>query len=266
MSKPLINELNPVKLQEYLDFAIQLAQDCAPIAKSAFRQGGAFIMKEDNSPVTEVDQAIERILREQIEIHYPEHGILGEEYDNVGLDRDFIWVLDPIDGTKQFASGHHGFGTLIALTYKNRPILGVINQPVTGECWAGAEGMATTLNGQPISVRQCHDIDQAVLAMSSPNYFTGTNLPRYQRLEAAACWSVYGGGCIAYGCLAGGLVDICLDANFDPFDYMALVPIVEGAGGVMTDWKGNSLTLASDGKLLASGSLALHQKALTLLN
>lgn len=265
MKNTLPNEINTELIQELMDFANQLAASCESIITTAFSKKTDFIMKEDNSPVTEIDQEVERVMRELITARYPEHGILGEEYDNIGLDRDLIWVLDPIDGTKQFASGHYGFGTLIALTYKRQPILGIINQPVTGERWVGASGMPTTLNGQTVTTRECEALEQAVLALSSPGYFTGDDVRPYQELEKSSCWSVYGGGCLAYGVLANGRVDMCLDASFEPFDYMALVPIIEGAGGVITDWNGDALTLDSDGKLLATGSMALHQKALALL-
>jgi inositol-phosphate phosphatase/L-galactose 1-phosphate phosphatase/histidinol-phosphatase len=205
-------------------------------------------------------------MRTLIEATFPGHGIFGEEFGRVRQDAEFIWVLDPIDGTKSFISGVPLFGTLIALTCRGRSILGIIDQPISRERWVGAAGRPTTLNGAPISCRACPSLATATLFATTPDMFKGDDAAAFARVSAAAKLTRFGADCYAYGLLAAGFVDIILEASLKPYDFCTMVPIVEGAGGVATDWQGEALDLASDGRILVAGDRRVHQAALALLD
>ena len=181
-------------------------------------------------------------------------------------DAEFVWVLDPIDGTKSFISGVPLFGTLIALTRRRRPILGIIDQPISRERWVGATGRPTTLNGAPIHCRACPALAAATLFATTPDMFKGDDAIAFARVSAAVKLTRFGADCYAYGLLAAGFVDLVLEASLKPYDFCAMVPIVEGAGGVATDWRGRALDLASDGRILIAGDRRAHQAALALLD
>jgi inositol-phosphate phosphatase/L-galactose 1-phosphate phosphatase/histidinol-phosphatase len=196
---------------------------------------------------------------------YPDHGIEGEEFPGERLDAEFVWRLDPIDGTKSFVVGRPLFGTLIALTRSGRPILGVIDQCILRERWLGVAGERSTWNGQPIRVRACAELEQAIMSVTSLQMFTAEERAALARLEGAVRFPVYGGDCYAYGLLAMGTIDLIVEADLDVHDFMALVPVIEGAGGLVTDWQGAPLTPASDGRIVASGDRRVHERALKLL-
>jgi inositol-phosphate phosphatase/L-galactose 1-phosphate phosphatase/histidinol-phosphatase len=204
-------------------------------------------------------------MRALIERHYPEHGILGEELGQIRLDAEWVWVIDPIDGTKVFISGLPLFGTLIALARRGRPVLGVIEQPISGERWAAADGVATTLNGRPARVRPCPDLAHATLFTTAPEMMTGPAAAPYGRLRAAVKLPRYGGDCYAYAVLSSGHIDLVVERLLKPYDYAALVPVVTQAGGVITDWSGRPLTLASDGQVIAAGDARVHAAARAIL-
>jgi fructose-1,6-bisphosphatase/inositol monophosphatase family enzyme len=146
------------------------------------------------------------------------------------------------------------------------PVLGVIDMPATHERWIGCEGMATTRNGEPVGVRACGELSSALLSTSNPDFYGETDSSALQRLKAATRWTVYGGSCMAYAQIASGRIDVGIDVAFDPFDYLALVPVVEGAAGVISDWAGEPLTLDSGDRLIAAGDARIHARALELLN
>ncbi len=223
-------------------------------------------IKADGSPVTTVDRAVEQVLRASIERHHPDHGILGEEYGAKGLDSDWVWVLDPIDGTRQFAGGLPNFGVLIALCHQGRPVLGVICQPMTGETYLGISGQGAWLNGQPIRPTSPGSLAKAIASLSDPEAYDAATRPGLEALSRATLWNLYDGGCLGYGALAAGWLHVCLNGpNLDNFDICALVPVVEGAGGVISDWHGKPLGLSSSGAIVASADPALHEEVLALL-
>lgn len=245
---------------------IALAQALADAAGSVIRPffRGAFDhdRKDDASPVTEVDRAAEAAMRKLIEAERPADGIIGEEYGirNEGSGRQ--WVLDPIDGTISFMAGRPIFGSLIALLQDGWPVLGIIDQPISGERWVGQIGEPTLFNGKPVRTRRCRELGDAVLATSSPHYFSAEDAEPYMALAQAVGKNrrqgtiVYGGDCYNYGLLAGGHLDIVCESGLALYDYAALVPVVEGAGGQMSDWQGNPLDADSDGRVLALGEPA----------
>jgi inositol-phosphate phosphatase / L-galactose 1-phosphate phosphatase / histidinol-phosphatase len=204
-------------------------------------------------------------MRQMIAARFPDHGIIGEEYGREREDADYVWVLDPIDGTKSFISGVPLFGTLIALAHRGKPVLGIIDQPISRERWVGAEGRATTHNGQPIKCRACPGIAAATVFATSPDMFPGADADAFARVSRAAKLTRYGADCYAYGLVALGFVDVVIEASLKPYDFSAMLPIIEGAGGIATDWQGAPLGLSSDGRVLIAGDKRTHSEALQLL-
>jgi inositol-phosphate phosphatase/L-galactose 1-phosphate phosphatase/histidinol-phosphatase len=254
-----------IDLDDFLTFAQRLADAAGEVIRPYFRKPLAIRDKADLSPVTAADHESEEVMRALIERHFPEHGILGEEFGSVREDAEFVWVLDPIDGTKSFISGLPLFGTLIALTRDRRPVLGVIDQPISRERWTGASGRPTTLNGASIHCRACPMLASATLFATTPDMFRGQDAPSFARVSAAVKLTRFGADCYAYGLLAAGFVDLILEASLKPYDFCAMVPVVEGAGGVATDWQGDGLDLSSDGRILVAGDRRTHDAALALI-
>jgi inositol-phosphate phosphatase/L-galactose 1-phosphate phosphatase/histidinol-phosphatase len=254
-----------IDLDAFLAFAQRLADAAGEAIRPYFRKPLAIVDKADLSPVTAADRQAEEMMRALIEAHYPEHGILGEEFGSVRDDAEYVWVLDPLDGTKSFISGVPLFGTLIALTRDRRPIIGIIDQPISRERWAGASGRPTTLNGLTIRSRGCPGLAGATLFATTPEMFKGKDAALFARVSSAVKLTRFGADCYAYGLLAAGFVDLVLEASLKPYDFCAMVPIVEGAGGAATDWKGGNLDLASDGRILVAGDRRVHDAALALL-
>jgi len=239
-----------------------------------FRAGVTADVKGDESPVTVADRAAEQAMRAVIAARHPDHGILGEEF---GLERPgarYRWVLDPIDGTRAFITGRPLFATLIGLLDDGVPVLGVIDQPMTRERWVGVAGRPTTFSGPmggAAGTRACADIAAAELSATSPQMFEPDELARWRRLEAAVARTTFGGDAYAYGLLALGQIDLIAEADLKVWDWAALAPVIQGAGGVITDWRGQPLRGWSDGSpqngpVLAAGNAALHARALALLD
>jgi fructose-1,6-bisphosphatase/inositol monophosphatase family enzyme len=157
------------------------------------------------------------------------------------------------------------FGTLIALLRDGAPLLGVVDMPATEQRWLGCRGRPSTLNGTAIRTRACRALSGALISTSNPDFYGDADRPALARLKAATRWTVYGGSCLAYGQLAAGRIDLGLDVAFDPYDYLALVPVIEGAGGTITDWRGAPLTQRSGDRILAAGDPARHAEALEIL-
>ena len=250
-------------LDEFVGFAHELADLVAPIVRADCASDITHVEKDDGSPVTATDRRVEQALRQAIEARYPDHGILGEEFGARDHDRDLVWVLDPIDGTRQFALGLPNFGSLIALCHAGTPVIGVIEQALLGQRCIGVAGRKTEMNGRPIVCRQRETLSECIMAASGPDSFAKGGIEGLETLRARTAWNVFDGGCLAYASLARGLLDICLDGpNLDPFDICALVPVIEGAGGVITGWNGERLGIQSPGPIIAAGSRAAHQQAL----
>ena len=250
---------------ELAPFFGDLGDAARAIALHYFRSPLDFERKQDMSPVTIADQAIERELRRRISVRFPHHGILGEEMGSIPGDR-YTWYLDPIDGTKSFISGMPLFGTLIALCDERKCsiIAGMIDMPALAERWYGAAGH-TTLNGNPVTVSTATNLADAQIYTSSPDFFTPEDWQRYDTLSRRAMFRRFGGDCYQYGLLASGYCDLVVEASLKSFDFMALVPIVEGAGGFMRDWEGRPLNPMSDGRVVAAASESLLDQALEIL-
>jgi histidinol phosphatase-like enzyme (inositol monophosphatase family) len=244
------------QLAELLTFANELADLAAPIARRHFRSAHDVESKPDQTPVTIADRAIETALRDRIEQRYPEHGIYGEEHGTARLDAEFVWVVDPIDGTKAFASGNPLFGTLIGLMQRGTPIAGVVDAPALGERYHGALGAGSFRNGtERLRTRDVARVDDAVLYCTTPDLLL--DHPGHRALRARSRWTSFGGDCMAYAWLSAGTADVVVDTTLKPFDWCALVPIVREAGGELHDWHGAPLTLDSSGDAIAAATPSL---------
>lgn len=248
---------------EILAFAEDLADTARPLAMHSFRTALDIVSKADASPVTQADRAIEALLRARIEARFPEHGIFGEEM-GVKPGQGPVWVVDPIDGTKSFVTGLPLFGTLIALVDEGRPLVGVIDMPALGERWTGMPGQAL-FGGAPARTSGCRELAGARFFTTTPDGFVGEDELRYRRLVSRVGIRRFCGDCYAYGLLASGHCDLVAETGLQPYDYLALVPVIEAAGGIITDWDGMALTLDSDGRALAAATPDLHRAALAIL-
>jgi inositol-phosphate phosphatase / L-galactose 1-phosphate phosphatase / histidinol-phosphatase len=257
--------MSSADLDPYLTLASELADAAGAAIQPYFRTALAVDDKIDLSPVTAADRAAEEVMRRLIAARFPEHGIIGEEYGREREDAEFVWVLDPIDGTKSFISGVPLFGTLIALARRGKPILGIIDQPISRERWVGATGRATTHNGKPARCRSCAGIAAATVFATTPDMFDGADADAFARVHDAAKLVRYGADCYAYGLVALGFADVVIEASLKPYDFGAMLPIIEGAGGIATDWQGAPLGLSSDGRVLIAGDKRTHSDALALL-
>jgi myo-inositol-1(or 4)-monophosphatase len=249
------------------------ADVAAAVIRPFFRAGLAIEDKSDASPVTLADRTAEQAMRAVLAGRFPGHGILGEEF---GLERPEAavrWVLDPIDGTRAFITGRAQFGTLIGLLIDGVPVLGIIDQPMTGERWVGVAGRPTTFRGPMGGVagtRPCATLAGAELSCTSPQMFAPAQWAGWQRLAGSVARASFGGDCYAYGLLALGHIDVIAEADLKVWDWAALAPVIEGAGGRMTDWTGAALRgepsgASQAGPVIAVGDPALLAPALELL-
>lgn len=251
------------ELKEFKDFSRILSVESGKVIKKYFRTSLNIESKADNSPVTIADKKSEEIMRELITKYFPDHGILGEEFGEQNKNAEYKWILDPIDGTKSFIHGMITFGTLIALTRNGNPILGVVNQPVTGELLIGDNNTAN-LNGESVSVSENNSLDSALLLTT--DYL---NIEKYQDMEKftklmhkvklTRTW----GNCFGYYLVATGKADIMIDPIMSIWDSAALIPIIKGAGGIITDYQGND---PIKGKSIVAASKNLHSIVINILN
>ena len=236
----------------------RLADAAGNAIRPFFRSAFAHEAKADASPVTEADRAGEAGIRAILDTECPHDAIVGEEYGEKPGTSGRSWIIDPIDGTVSFMAGRPIFGTLIALLEDGWPVLGVIDQCIGGERWLGVAGRETTLNGQPIRTRACLSLAETVLASSGPQYFDDHNAEQFMALAAKTADKrmLWGGDCYNYGLLAAGHIDLVVESGLKLHDFAALVPVVEGAGGIMCDWDGEPLHAASQGHVIALGDPA----------
>jgi myo-inositol-1(or 4)-monophosphatase len=218
-------------------------------------------------PVTEADRAAETAMRTLIRRNFPDHGIVGEEFGNERTDAEYVWVLDPIDGTKSFISGMPAWGTLIALTRAGDPVYGMMHQPFTAERFTG-DGGASHYRGpageRALRVRRCAGLSGAILMTTSPRLMSESDRRLFGRVEEVVRLSRYGGDCYAYCMLAAGHVDLVIETELKPYDILPLMPIIAGAGGIVTAWDGGAAK--SGGRIIAAGDARVHAAAMKLLN
>jgi myo-inositol-1(or 4)-monophosphatase len=253
-----------LKLDRYRTLMVELAMDTGAFIRPLFaHREFAVETKADRSPVTVADRGAEEMMRAAIAKRFPDHGIIGEEYGSERAEAEFVWVLDPIDGTKSFITGVPLWGTLIGLLHQGQPILGCIHQPVLNQLMVG-DGKSTTLNARPVRVRPCAQLADATLLTSDTlNLAKHQNGAACDRLASAVKLYRTWGDCYGYLLLAAGSADICLDPIMNPWDIAALVPVIRGAGGIITDWKGGAAYPAES--TVAAGS-ELHAQVIAALN
>jgi len=274
-------QLDRALLATFADVAAAAADAASEVTLRYFRSSTLSVdSKADDSPVTVADRAAEAAVRAVLSSRVPSHAVFGEEGGMVEPDgpssgSDFLWVVDPIDGTKSFITGKPLWGTLVALLYRGEPVLGLIDQPVTRERWLGLQGSKTTFNGSEISTRRCDEIGKAYLYATTPHMFSPGEIEEsWKRVRDASRISLYGCDCYAYGLLALGHADLVVEADLGPYDYLAIAPVVRGAGGEMTDWRGGELRANFDPvarrhsveglarEVVAAGDAGVHAAAL----
>ena len=255
---------------ELIAFANRLADTSGDVIRPLFRQRIDVAHKQgrhDFDPVTEADKGAERAIRDLLARERPHDGVLGEEYGEHKGTSGYRWVLDPVDGTRAFITGRHEWGSLIALEQDGEPVLGILDQPVLGERFIGANGAAHLVQAgkaSALEVRPCASLADAVLCATDPGaYFSKEQLSAFARVERVVKMTRYGGDCYLFAALALGFVDVVIEAGFHEWDIAALIPLIEGAGGIVTSWDGGS---AREGKtILASGDRRAHAEAMKLL-
>ena len=256
----------PPDINEFVSFANLLADLASKKSMEYFRKKLNVENKDDESPVTIADKETEEIIRDEIRKNYPNHGILGEEYESENLDSEFIWVIDPIDGTRSYIAGHKDFGNLISLLHNNKPVIGIINCPAHKERWVGIENTKTTCNGKEVLTSDINKIENAYLFTSGIYFYEPAFRKGFETIKNKSKYFRLGGDCYMYGMLTSGLIDIVIEDTLKAHDYMALINVVEGASGKITDRYGKPITLQSDGSLIASSSSELHDEIIKIIN
>jgi histidinol phosphatase-like enzyme (inositol monophosphatase family) len=220
----------------------------------------------DFDPVTEADRAAEAVMRRLIKANFPQHGIVGEEFGSEREDAEYVWVLDPIDGTKSFIGGFPIWGTLIALLHKGTPVFGMMHQPFIDERFSGDSGSAHyqgPSGERKLAVRRCASLSEATAYTTSPLLMNATDRAAFARIEHAVRLTRYGGDCYSYCMLAAGHLDLVVETELKPYDIAALIPIITGAGGIVTTWDGKPAQ--SGGRIIAAGDARVHEAARKLL-
>ena len=272
-AKKTIVKASRDSFQTLLDFALELARASAKLVLPYYRTELAVEDKNlakgiaEFDPVTAADRAVEAMIRAKVEARFPTHGIVGEEFGFTRPEADDQWVIDPIDGTRAFMMGLPTWGTLIALTHKGKPVLGVMGQAFTGELfWSTQTGAMTSgpLGDRPLRARPCAGLSSAILASTAPSLFkTPDERARFKAVAERVKMMRYGGDCYIYALVAAGQVDLVIEANLQSFDVAALIPIIERAGGIITTWSGASAV--DGGQIIAAGDKRVYDEAVALL-
>ena len=261
-------KLVDLEFETLLASAHALADTAGAVILPHFRTGGAVDHKGGDlfDPVTAADRDAEQAIRASLSVSHPGHGVLGEEFDALNPHAEYCWVIDPIDGTRSFILGLPLWGTLIGLTRGGEPLLGVMDQPFTGERFWSGETQSFFRHGgstRTIRTRSCGALGEALVGTSSGDFFTTAELERFGELSRKVRLRRYGGDCYNYCLLAMGHIDLVVEAGLKPFDIVALIPIVERAGGIVTNWEGGD---AKDGgRILAAGDARIHAEAMKVL-
>jgi histidinol phosphatase-like enzyme (inositol monophosphatase family) len=252
--------------EDLLGIAHSLADAAAAESLALFRTQLEIITKADDSPVTRADRAAETAMRDILGAALPIDGIYGEEHGLERIDAARIWVLDPIDGTRSFITGSPLWGTLIGVLEDGRITLGMIDMPVLRERWVGQAGAGAQRNGQAVHASACSTVAEARIITTSPDIFGAADWQAFDTLSRRCAMRRFGGDCYGYAQLAGGTIDLVVEAGLKPYDYMGPAGLIEAAGGVVTDWQGKPLGLGSDGRVLAAATSELHKQALAILS
>jgi myo-inositol-1(or 4)-monophosphatase len=258
------------EIKEFTAFAEELADAARTVILPYFRAETAVAVENKLQggfdPVTAADRAAEQAMRDLIAKRFPKHGIIGEEFPEKKSRNGLSWVLDPIDGTRAFISGLPTWGVLIGLVQEGRPLIGVVDQPYIGERFIGFPGGATFKRGpedRPLSIRACGQLRDAVLSTTDPHLFEGKEAQAFDQVRAAVKLTRFGYDCYAYAMLAGGHIDLVIESGLKQHDVAALIPVIEGAGGVFSNWRGGPAFMG--GQVIAAGDQRAHAQALVAL-
>lgn len=251
---------------EFFQAANDFADIAAKISKSNFRKNFDIKIKEGNYPVTAIDLEIEQQLRNSIKQRYDLHGVIGEEFPSYGENNEYVWVLDPIDGTVAFTTGKPTYSTLLALLKNQAPMLGIIDQPILQERFIGLSGHGTWLNGKKLKTSDCSTFKMARLNATTPYMFiTEYEKNAFAKLQKKVRVTSFGGDSYAYGLLASGHIDIIMEADLKYYDVASVIPIIEESGGVITDWQGNAINKDFKGQCLVTANKILHKLVLDII-
>ena len=251
---------------EFICFAEELADTARVVTLKYFRNQGSIEYKKDGSPVTAADREAESAIRSMIEERYPAHSILGEEHSLKSSGGPWTWVIDPIDGTRSFVTGRPTFGCLIALLYEHQPVLGIIDMPALNERWFGVTGKPSTHNGHHCQSSGRKHLTAATVFATSIDMFNDIERQQFDRLSATARFRSFGADCYAYGLVASGHADVVMESDMFIYDFLALVPVIEGSGGCISDWSGEPLNDLSGRQVLATANPTLHKQCLAIIS
>ena len=251
---------------ELICFAEELADAARVVALKYFRNLKSIDYKKDGSPVTTADREAEAVIRQMIAKRYPAHSVVGEEHGRLSSSGPWSWVIDPIDGTRSFITGMPTFGCLIALLHEHRPLLGIIDMPALNERWLGVTGKPSTHNGNHCESSGLEHLSEATIFATSIDMFTEIERQQFDRVSTAARFRSFGTDCYAYGLLASGHSDIVMESDMSTHDFLALVPVIEGSGGCISDWCGKPLNDLSGKQVLATANPTLHEQILAMIS
>ncbi len=248
------------------DHAARIADIAGNAARGYFRGRLGVEFKADESPVTQADKGVEAKVREYLREHFPDHGIFGEEHGIEGANSRHMWVIDPIDGTRSFLSGHPLFGFLLCHLVDGHPQIGVIGMPALNEVLIGERGQGTTLNGVRVQSSNQKDLTQAILFINEGEKLHRDHPSMFSSLINAAQTMRFSYDCYPHALLAMGHIDAVVDYDLQPYDYLAVSVVIEEAGGIVTDWEGKALTLQSDGRIVSAATPEIHAQLLEKVN
>jgi inositol-phosphate phosphatase / L-galactose 1-phosphate phosphatase / histidinol-phosphatase len=251
--------------EDLLKAALEISAAAAAIPMQYFRSSIVVEDKPDHTPVTIADRETEANIRRAIEKRFPTHAILGEEFGKTDRQADYTWIVDPIDGTRSFICGFPLFGMLLGVMRGDEPIVGVIRMPALNESFAGRRGAGAFKDGTPISCRRDIKLKDARIVINEANRMVMNEPLRLRRLMSAGQIRRFFNDCYPFALLASGQIDVVIDSDLQPYDYLPIVPVVEAAGGVMTAWHGEKLGLGSDGSVIAAATPELHREVMSLL-
>ena len=254
-------------LDKYVNFAKNFLNKSDKILKKNFNAQLDINYKKDESPVTKIDKKVEKLFRKAVKAKFPKHKVFGEEYQNDKSKSEYLWIIDPIDGTKSFIHGNYNFGTLLCLSHYGKPIIGFISCPLLKKRWMGIKDKGTFINNKRIKKKISKlNLKNTVISSSAFTAFK-KNIKEnklFYKLSEKIKYYIFGGDCVQYGLLASGSISMVVENNLKPWDYMALVNIIEESGGIITDWKGKDLDIYSDGNIVASISKKSHREFLKI--
>lgn len=250
----------------FINTALEITAAASEIPRRYFRSGFKVDHKQDESPVTIADRETEQFIRDAIKKQFPGHAIFGEEFGRDNADSEYEWIIDPIDGTRSFVSGMPLYGMLLALLKNGEPELGIVRMPELDEVYVG-DGKTTHRNSsETLSTSNVASLDDAIVYINEGEKIARKSSELFSRLTSSGRVMRLGYDCYPHALLAAGEVDLVIDFDLKPYDYFSLIPVVEGAGGVITDWQGQALTMESRGDVISAATPALHQQAMTLIN